>query len=93
MGITETIVSTVFALIEVLLSLRFAFRFFDLNVHAPVVSWIYGATGSLISPFVGILSNIHLGQFMIESATLIALIVYTVVGRLLLQLFPLNRAR
>ena len=86
-GILRTFVNFVFGIIEFLLTLRFIFKLLVVNVAAPFVAWLYGATAGLVSPFVGIIPNLNLGGFVIDFATLVALIVYAFIGYLLLELF------
>jgi uncharacterized protein YggT (Ycf19 family) len=70
-----------------LLSLRFIFKFFTVNVSTPFVAWIYGVTATLVSPFAGILPSFKFAGFVVDFATLAALIVYSLIGYLLLQIF------
>lgn len=86
-GIIRTLVNIVFGVIEFLLALRFIFKFFVVNVGTPFVAWIYGVTASLVSPFAGILPSFKFGGFVVDFATLVALIVYSLIGYLLLQVF------
>lgn len=86
-GIVRTLVNIVVGVIEFLLSLRFVFKFFVVNSSTPFVAWIYGATVSLVSPFARILPDLKLGGFVVDFATLIALIVYVLIGYLILQIF------
>ena len=86
-GIIRTLVNIVFGIIEFLLTLRFVFKFIVANSSAPFVAWLYGATATLVSPFANIIPNLNLGGFVIDFATLVALIVYAFVGYLLLELF------
>ena len=86
-GIIRTLVNIVFGIIEFLLSLRFIFKFFVVNPGTPFVAWLYGITASLVSPFARILPDLKFGGFMIDFATLAALVVYVFVGYLILQLF------
>lgn len=87
MGIIRTLVNVVVGIIEFLLSLRFVFKFFEVNPNTPFVAWLYGATAGLVSPFVKILPDLKLGGFVIDFTTLVALIVYIMVGYLILQIF------
>jgi uncharacterized protein YggT (Ycf19 family) len=86
-GVVRTLVNIVFGIIELLLSLRFIFKFFAVNVSTPFVTWVYGVTASLVSPFAKILPDLNLGGFIVDFSTLAALIVYVLVGYLLLQIF------
>lgn len=85
--IMRILVSVVFGVIEFLLSLRFIFKFFVVNLSTPFVAWIYGVTASLVSPFAKILPDLKLGGFVVDFATLVALIVYVFIGYLILQAF------
>ncbi|EKE21781.1 MAG: hypothetical protein ACD_7C00126G0005 [uncultured bacterium] len=87
MGIARTLISALVSIVEFLLSLRFVFKFFTVNAHAPFVAWLYDTTAPLVSPFVGIMPNLKLGEFVIDFSTLIALIVYVLVGYFILQMF------
>lgn len=86
-GIIKTLVNIVFGIIEFLLSLRFIFKFFAVNFGTPFVAWIYGATASLVSPFARIMPDLNLGGFVVDFATLAALIIYVLIAYLILQIF------
>lgn len=92
MGIARTLIGLLVAVVELLLSLRFIFKFLEVNKHTPFVSWLYDTTASLVSPFAGILPNLNLGMFTIDFPTLIALIVYVSVGYFILQIFSGGRS-
>ncbi|QQS61476.1 MAG: YggT family protein [Candidatus Moraniibacteriota bacterium] len=87
LGIIRTLVNIVFGIIEFLLMFRFVFIFFAANSSTPFVVWVYGVTESLVSPFVRILPDFNLGGFLVDFATLVALVLYAFFGYLLLQLF------
>lgn len=87
MGIARTLVGAVVTIVELLLSLRLIFKFLAVNTHTPFVAWVYDSTSVLVKPFVGILPNLNLGNFVIDFATLIALVVYVLAGYLVLQMF------
>jgi uncharacterized protein YggT (Ycf19 family) len=93
MGIARTLVGALVSIVELLLSLRFIFKFLGVNVRTPFVAWLYDATASLVSPFAGILPNVNLGGFIIDFATLIALVVYVLVGYFILQMFSSAKPR
>ena len=86
-GIVRTLVNIVIGVIEILLSLRFIFKFFVVNAGTPFVVWIYGVTERLVSPFAKILPDLKLGGFVVDFATLVALIVYVVIGYFILKIF------
>jgi uncharacterized protein YggT (Ycf19 family) len=86
-GVVRTLVNIVVGVIEFLLSLRFIFKFFSFNPSTPFVAWLYDMTASLVSPFAKILPDFKLGGFVVDFATLIALIVYVLIGYLILRIF------
>ncbi|MFA7319112.1 MAG: YggT family protein [Parcubacteria group bacterium] len=86
-GLVKTIISFVVGIIELLLTLRFMLKFLVVNVHTPFVGWIYNTTAPLVVPFSGIIPDLKLGGFMIDFATLAALIVYVLVGYSILRIF------
>ena len=86
-AIIRTLINFFFGVIELLLLLRFIFKFFTVNVGTPFVAWIYGVTASLVSPFSGIFPSFKFGGFVVDFVTLAALIVYSLIGYLLLQVF------
>ncbi len=87
MGIVRILVNIVFGVIEFLLFFRFIFKFFVVNVGTPFVAWIYSVTATLVSPFAKILPDLKLGGFVIDFATLVALVAYSLIGYLILQIF------
>lgn len=86
-GIVRTLVNLVVGVIEFLLLLRFIFKFFVANLSTPFVAWIYSTTASLVSPFAKIIPDLKIGQFVVDFSTLVALIVYVLIGYFILQLF------
>lgn len=61
------------------------------NAGAPFVVWLYGITAPLVAPFAKILPDWKLSGYVVDFATLVALIVYAVAGYLLLMIFPHSR--
>lgn len=93
MQIIRTLVNVIFGIIEFLLSLRFIFKFFVVNAGTPFVAWIYDVTATLVSPFARILPDLKFGLFVVDFATLVALIVYVFVGYLILNIFSYVQPR
>ena len=84
-NIIRTLVNIVVGVIEFLLSLRFIFKFFVVNSSTPFVAWLYGATSPLVAPFARILPNLNIGGFVVDFTTLVALIVYVLIGYIILE--------
>lgn len=69
-----------------LLTLRLILKLFGASTSAPFVQWIYETTYSLISPFQGMFPSPELeGGFIVEFSVLFAILVYSFVAYLLIQ--------
>lgn len=80
-----SLINLIMGIIEILIGLRFILKFFRAGL-APFVSWVYETSQPLINPFVGIFPNpVITGGFVIEFSSLIALVVYTIIGYLLAE--------
>jgi len=89
--IIRALINIVVSIIQVLLVFRFVFKFLVVNTGTPFVTWIYGVTAPLVAPFAKILPDWHLSGFVVDFATLAAIIAYAVAGYLLLMIFPHSR--
>jgi uncharacterized protein YggT (Ycf19 family) len=85
-------INFVVGVIELLLTFRFIFEFFVVNTSTPFVAWIYGVTAPLVAPFAKILPNWKISSFVVDFATVAAIIVFALAGSLLLMLVPCPRA-
>ena len=65
----------------------FFFEFFGANSSAPFVVWLYGTTAQLVSPFFRIFPSLNLGGFVVDFTTLVAMVIYALIGYLILELF------
>jgi hypothetical protein len=83
-GFARMIVGFILGLIEIALTLRFVFKFLNVGSRSSLVGMIYDFTSPIVAPFSGIISNIDLGPFTIDSQTAIALIVFTVLSALVM---------
>lgn len=82
--IAASIVNAVFGIILTLLALRFVFRFLGANPLNPFANFVYEFTQPLVAPFYGLFSiQAPLETARLELATIIALIVYAVIGGIL----------
>jgi len=69
-----------FAIIEVLVAIRFGLRAFGANSEASFSAAIYAITGPLVAPFNGIFGQPQLSQSVFEPQSILAIIVYALVG-------------
>ena len=91
--IIRALINFVALIIELLLIFRLIFKFLVANAGTPFVAWLYGVTAPLVAPFAKILPNWKFSGFVLDSATLAALIVYAIAGCLLLMILPHSRKK
>ncbi len=84
-------INFVVGIIELLLTFRLIFKFLVVNSGTPFVSWLYNVTAPLVAPFAKILPNWKFSGFVVDFATVAAIIVFALAGSLLLMLFPYPR--
>jgi uncharacterized protein YggT (Ycf19 family) len=89
--ILRAFINIVVGIIELLLTFRLIFEFLVVNTGTPFVAWLYGVTAPLVAPFSKILPNWKFSGFVVDFATVAALIVFALAGGLLLMLFPYPR--
>ena len=75
-----SLINAMLGIIAFLLSLRFVFNFFNIGRESTFVNWLDSFTQPLIKPFIGILPSFNWGSFLIETPTIIALIVIGLIG-------------
>lgn len=91
-SVPATIISFIVGIIQLILILRFIFQLFNANEGAAFAQLIYGLSQPLLLPFAAIFPNIELANgFVVELSTIIAIIVYGVVGMLLKRLFSVRK--
>ena len=86
--IIRAFINIVVGIIELLLTFRLIFKFLEVNAGTPFVAWLYGVTARLVAPFDKISPDLKFSGFVVDLATLAALIVYAIAGYLILMIFP-----
>jgi YggT family protein len=89
--ILRAFINIVVGIIELLLIFRLIFKFMVVNTGTPFVAWLYQVTAPLVAPFSKILPDWKFSGFVVDSATVAAIIVFALAGSLLLMLFPYPR--
>jgi uncharacterized protein YggT (Ycf19 family) len=89
--ILRALINLVVGIIELLLTFRLIFKFLVVNTGTPFVSWLYGITAPLVAPFSRILPDWKVSGYVVDFATVAALIVFALAGALLMMLFPYPR--
>ena len=86
--IIRAFINIVVGIIELLLTFRLIFKFLVVNAGTPFVAWLYGVTARLVAPFAKIIPDLKFSGFVVDFATLAALIVYAIAGYLILLILP-----
>ena len=86
--IIRAFINIVVVIIELLLTFRLIFKFLVVNAGTPFVAWLYGVTAWLVAPFAKIIPDLKFSGFVVDFATLAALIVYAIAGSLILMIVP-----
>ena len=85
--ILRAFINIVVGIIELLLTFRLIFKFLVVNAGTPFVAWLYGVTAWLVAPFAKIIPDLKFSGFVVDFATLAALIMYAIAGYLILMIF------
>ena len=72
--------------VSVFLLLRLMFKAFGANPASGIVQMVYGFTNALLIPFQGIFAPTVAGQNVIEPAILVALLIYSLLARGIVEL-------
>ncbi len=70
----------VFAVIVALIALRFALKLLGASPQAAFVGFTYGLTAPLVAPFRGIFPDTAQGFFVFEASSLVAMVIYLLLG-------------
>ena len=96
-GFLYNILNGVFRLIEFLLVTRFLFKAFAASTNSLFVTFIYGLSNIIYSPFAGIIKDYHYKEVTIELSTILILVVVIImdiaVDEILKSLFKNSKKR
>jgi len=67
-------------ILEALLGLRFFLKLIAANPASPIAVFIYGFTGLFLLPFAGLTGTPQAGGMILEFSTVIAMLVYALIG-------------
>jgi hypothetical protein len=73
-------------LVDVLIGLRFALKLFGASTLSPFVLLVDGVTAPLVAPFRGIFPVAGQGPFILEPASLVALVIYPLIALALVSI-------
>ena len=74
------VVGFIAGVVDILVAARFLGKLFGASTRSEFVSFIYSVSGPLVAPFQGIFGNGGTGANSFETADLVAIVVYAVVG-------------
>jgi len=80
------VVWTIIGFIEALIAIRFILKLIGANAGNGFVNFIYGFSDFFVKPFLGIVSDPTSGNSILEINSLIAMLVYLVLGWVIIRL-------
>ena len=80
------VVWTIVGFIEALIAIRFILKLIGANAGNSFVNFIYGFSDFFVKPFIGIVSDPTSGKSILEINSLIAMLVYLVLGWVVIRL-------
>ncbi|HEY6115057.1 MAG TPA: hypothetical protein VI172_03780, partial [Candidatus Dormibacteraeota bacterium] len=86
------IVGLIVGVVDILIAARFLGKLFGASTQSAFVSFIYTVSGPLVAPFQGIFGNGGSKANSFETADLVAIVVYAVVGWGLVMLIRIMTA-
>jgi hypothetical protein len=89
---TGQLVNLVFGIAELLIGLRFFLQLFGANPDAAFTRAVYAITAPLIAPFLGVFPDPQRHGSIFEFASLLALIVYALLNRIIVRFLYLRRS-
>lgn len=89
--VAQRIVWFVVGLVNTIIVLRFALLLLGANQGAGFTDFIYSVSAPLVSPFVGIFGEPVYGESVFEVSSLMAIVIYTLIGWGIAKLLTLSR--
>jgi hypothetical protein len=74
------VVGFIVGAVDILIAARFLGKLLGASSHTAFVNFIYQVTGTLVAPFTGIFGDTGTKTNTFETASLVALVVYAVIG-------------
>lgn len=89
----QRIVWFIVGLINILIAIRFVLLLLGANNDAGFVEFIYSITNILVAPFIGIFGAPTIGVSVFEISSLLAILIYSLIGWGITKLITLTRPR
>lgn len=91
--IAQRVVWFIVGVVNALIAIRFILLLLGANQSAGFVDFIYGITGALVAPFVGIFGAPVYGSFLFEWSSVLAVLVYSLIALGIVKLLTLSRPK
>ena len=69
-----------FGILEALIALRIGLKLIGANPDSPVAVFIYGVTSLFLAPFAGLIGTPAAGGMVLETSSVIAMVVYALIA-------------
>lgn len=89
--VAQRIVWFIVGVINTLIALRFVLLLLGANRGAAFTDFIYTMSAPFVAPFVGIFGEPVYGQSVFEISSLLAIVIYTLIGLAIAKLLTLSR--
>lgn len=89
--LAQRIIWFIVGIINTIIALRFVLLLFGANPSVPFVDFIYKLSEPFVSPFVSIFGQPVYGQSVFEIGSLLAIVVYMLIGLLIVKAMTLAR--
>jgi uncharacterized protein YggT (Ycf19 family) len=74
------VVGFIVAVVDIFIAARFLGKLFGASAHSAFVNFIYQVSGPMVAPFTGIFGDTGSKTNTFETASLVAIVVYAVIG-------------
>src|ERR1700693_5976701 len=74
------VVGFIVAAVDIFIAARFLGKLFGASAHSAFVNFIYQVSGPMVAPFTGIFGDTGTRTNTFETASLVAIVVYAVIG-------------
>ena len=91
--VAQRIVWFVVGVVNTFIALRFLFLLFGANQGAGFTDFIYSVSAPLVAPFVGIFGEPTYGQSVFELSSILAIVIYLLLGWGIAKLLTLARPK
>jgi len=89
--VAQRVVWFIVGLINAIIALRFVFLLLGANQGAAFTDFVYGLSGPFVAPFLGIFGEPVYGESVFEISSLLAMVIYTLLGWGITKLITLAR--